>query len=100
MIAAFEQPLGRFGPRFYCRLFWECGPIGQELYLEAEIAGMRGTGIGCFFDDAVHELLGLGTWQYWRLYYFTVGHPVEDPRLTTLLTYPPVERVSSAHAER
>ena len=33
--------------------------IGQVLYLEAEAAGARGTGIGCFYDDAVHELLGL-----------------------------------------
>jgi hypothetical protein len=32
--------------------------IGQVLYLEAEAHGLRGTGIGCFFDDAVHDLLG------------------------------------------
>ena len=36
----------------YRRLFWECGLIGQVLYLEAEAAGVRGTGIGCFYDDA------------------------------------------------
>jgi hypothetical protein len=29
------------------------------LYLEAEAAGVRGTGIGCFYDDPVHDVLGL-----------------------------------------
>jgi hypothetical protein len=48
---------------------------------------VRGTGIGCFFDDAVHELLGLVDDRYQSLYHFTVGHPLEDPRLTTLPPY-------------
>jgi SagB-type dehydrogenase family enzyme len=88
MVACFEEPLQRFGPWFYRRLFWECGAIGQVLYLEAEAAGMRGTGIGCFFDEAVHQFLGLEGSQYQSLYHFTVGHPVEDSRLTTLPAYP------------
>lgn len=68
---------------------WEAGLIGQVLYLEAEAAGLRGTGIGCFFDDAVHRLLGLpaeGRWQV--VYHFTVGGALEDPRLSTLPPYP------------
>ncbi len=76
------------GPPAYPRLFQECGILGQLLYLEAEAAGLRGTGIGCFFDDALHELLGLepqGRWQ--DLYHFTVGGPVEDPRIRTLHAY-------------
>ncbi|MGD2039767.1 MAG: SagB/ThcOx family dehydrogenase [Anaerolineae bacterium] len=89
MLAEFEDPLGRIGPWFYRRLFWECGVIGQVLYLEAEAAGVRGTGIGCYFDDPVHDLLGLQTRQYQSLYHFTVGHPIEDARLTTLPAYPP-----------
>ncbi len=43
----------------YRRLYWEAGMIGQVLYLEAEAAGIQGTGIGCYFDDPVHELLGI-----------------------------------------
>ena len=74
-------------PHGYRRLFWECGLIGQVLYLEAEAHGLRGTGIGCFFDDEVHELLGLADDRYQSLYHFTVGHPVEDRRLTTLPPY-------------
>ena len=38
----------------YRELYWECGVVGQVLYLEAEAAGIRATGIGCFFDDAMH----------------------------------------------
>jgi SagB-type dehydrogenase family enzyme len=88
MIAAFEKPLQRYGPWFYQRLYWECGMIGQVLYLEAEAGGMRGTGIGCFFDDPVHQLLGLENLQYQSLYHFTIGFPIEDSRLTTLEAYP------------
>lgn len=35
--------------------------------------------IGCFFEDAVHEILGLESSQYQSLYRFTVGQPVQDP---------------------
>ena len=93
MIARFAPPLQRLGAWFYRRLYWECGAVGQMLYLEAEAAGVRGTGIGCFFDDPVHDLLGLTgpaaeLPAYQSLYHFTVGHPVEDARLTTLPGYP------------
>ena len=59
MIARLEPSLRARGEWFYRRLFWECGLIGQVLYLESEAAGARSTGIGCFYDDAVHEVLGL-----------------------------------------
>jgi len=29
MLAAFEEPLQKYGPWYYSRLFWECGMIGQ-----------------------------------------------------------------------
>jgi nitroreductase len=87
MLAEFESSLTQQGPWFYPRLFWETGLIGQVLYLEAEAAGIRATGIGCFFDDALHQLLGIedGSWQ--SLYHFTIGGPVEDTRLKTLHPY-------------
>jgi SagB-type dehydrogenase family enzyme len=88
MIAEFEETVRRRGPWYYRRLFWECGMIGQVLYLEAEAAGVRGTGIGCYFDDPVHELFGLTDRRFQSLYHFTVGGPVDDPRLTTLPAYP------------
>lgn len=90
MLAEFEPALRRYGAWFYRRLYWECGAIGQLLYLEAEASGIRATGIGCFFDDPVHRALGLTDRRYQSLYHFTVGAPVEDTRLTTLPAYDPV----------
>ena len=90
MIAEFEGPLRQHGAWFYPRLFWESGVLGQVLYLEAEAIGIRGTGIGCFFDDPMHTVLGLKNLEYQSLYHFTMGGPVEDSRLRTLAPYPPV----------
>jgi nitroreductase len=87
MLTAFEEPLRRHGAWCYPRLYWECGVVGQILYLEAEAAGIRGTGIGCFFDDPVHAFFGLEDEAFQSLYHFTVGGPVDDPRLTTLPPY-------------
>jgi nitroreductase len=83
MLARFESALTDRGDWFYRRLFWECGLIGQVLYLEAEAAGARATGIGCFYDDPVHEALGLTGPEWQSLYHFSMGAPVEDTRLTT-----------------
>ena len=86
LLAEFAQPLAH-APWRYRELFWEAGLIGQILYLEAEAAGMRGTGIGCFFDDAVHRLLGIDDESLQSLYHFTVGAAVPDTRLQTLPPY-------------
>ena len=83
MLADFDASLDTFGPSFYRHLFWETGIVGQVLYLEAEAAGARATGIGCFYDDPVHDVLGLRGHAFQSLYHFTVGRPVEDTRLTT-----------------
>jgi SagB-type dehydrogenase family enzyme len=83
MIADFDGSLAEYGPSFYRHLFWESGAVGQILYLEAEAAGVRATGIGCFYDDPVHEALGLQGHAFQSLYHFTVGVPVEDRRLMT-----------------
>lgn len=88
MIAEFDESLETHGPWFYKRLLWETGLIGQVLYLEAEAAGIRSTGIGCFFDDPVHRVLGFHPQtMYQSLYHFTVGGPTDDGRLTTLPPY-------------
>ena len=87
MIAEYQASLVAHGPSFYRRLFWEAGAIGQVLYLEAEAAGVRSTGIGCFFDDPVHQVFGFRDLEFQSLYHFTVGGYVDDPRLTTLPPY-------------
>jgi hypothetical protein len=75
-------------PWRYRTLYWECGMLGQVLYLEAEAAGIRATGIGCFFDDEMHALLGLRGKAWQSLYHFTAGGAVDDVRLTTRPAYP------------
>jgi hypothetical protein len=86
MIAKFKENIEN-NPFLYRRLFWETGMIGQVLYLEAEAHSIRGTGIGCFFDDVVHKLLGFDDNTYQSLYHFTIGSALEDKRITTLPPY-------------
>nr|XP_024403261.1 uncharacterized protein LOC112295648 [Physcomitrium patens]PNR34979.1 hypothetical protein PHYPA_022878 [Physcomitrium patens] len=88
MLARFESAMRDFGPSMYPRLFWETGLIGQMLYLEAHAFGVSGTGIGCFFDDPVHTVLGLKDNKFQSLYHFTIGVPVEDKRIQTVPSYP------------
>jgi SagB-type dehydrogenase family enzyme len=100
MLADFDRSLDELGPAFYRHLFWESGVVGQVLYLEAEAAGVRGTGIGCFYDDPVHDVLGLTGHTFQSLYHFTIGMPVEDTRLTTEPGYAwEVESVASRSPE-
>jgi SagB-type dehydrogenase family enzyme len=87
MIADYMGSLVSYGAAFYRNLFWEAGLVGQVLYLEAEEAGIRSTGIGCYFDDLVHDVFGISSRDWQSLYHFTVGGPVEDKRLTTLPAY-------------
>jgi len=82
MLAEFEPVLAD-APWRYRDLYRECGLLGQLLYLEAEAAGLAGTGIGCYFDDAVHQLLELADRRFQVLYHFTVGHPLMDARITS-----------------
>ena len=92
MIARFQAALEERGPWFYNRLFWECGLIGHTLYLEAETAGLRGCGIGCYFDDPVCSALGLAGKEHQSLYHFTVGKEVPLRRMETLPAYSATDR--------
>ena len=87
MIAEYMDSLVANGAGFYRNLFWEAGLVGQVLYLEAEEAGVRATGIGCYFDDPVHEVFGISSRDWQSFYHFTVGGPVEDGRLTIMPAY-------------
>lgn len=92
MIARFQSALEERGPWFYNRLCWECGMIGQTLYLEAETAGLRGCGIGCYFDYSVSSALGLEGTEHQSLYHFAVGREVPLQRMETLRAYPATDR--------
>ena len=89
ILAEFDARLRTGGPAIYPRLFWESGVLGQVLYLEAEAAGIRATGIGCFFDDLMHEMLGIADRSWQSLYHFTAGGAAADERLETIDAYAP-----------
>ncbi len=91
MLAEYESNLTK-NPWVYRQLFWEAGILGQVLYLEAESSGFRGTGIGCFFDDGVHELLAIEEYTFQSMYHFTIGMALTDNRLQTLPPYAHLQR--------
>ena len=91
MLSEFDAALAE-GPCTYNHLYWEAGMIGQVLYLEAEAFDLQGTGIGCFFDDPVHEMLGIKDTQFQSLYHFTVGGALNDSRLRTIMPYEHLNR--------
>ena len=82
MLAAWPEDAGS-EPWVYRSVLREAGLMGQVLYLQAEAEGFRGTGIGCYFDDAVHELLGRRDAAWQVMYHFTVGVPLTDSRMVT-----------------
>ena len=87
MLCEFAPQITRYGPQRYKSLYWECGAIGQQLYLEAASLGLSATGIGCFLDDVMHRLLGLDGRDFQSLYHFTVGRAIPDLRLQTRAPY-------------
>lgn len=94
LVAEFAAPLSRDACS-YRDLYQEAGLIGQTLYLQAEAEGFRGTGMGCYFDDAVHELLGIDGQALQVLYHFAIGTPIVDGRITT---EPPYAHLVAARA--
>lgn len=92
MLARFKPVLRERGAAAWRELFWEAGMIGQSLYLAAEAAGLRGTGIGCYFDEVMHQVLGLTGHDWQSLYHFTIGYPLEDLRLRTAPPYAQLKR--------
>ena len=87
MLCNFSNQLQEYGAHRYKELYWECGAIGQQLYLEATSHRLSGTGIGCFLDDDMHKVLGLKDNRFQILYHFTVGRGYVDSRISTLPAY-------------
>lgn len=72
----------------YRGLHWKTGMIGHRVYLSAESLGYRATGIGCYFDDEYHQLLGLSKDRYQALYHLAIGTPILDQRIESFPPYP------------
>jgi SagB-type dehydrogenase family enzyme len=86
MLAEFEESIVA-NTAAYRHLHWEAGMLGHVLTLEAEAAGWRGTGIGCYFDDADHEVLGIKDSKFQVIYHYAIGMALDDPRILTLPAY-------------
>ena len=82
MLVEFDKQLQEHGAHRYKELYWNCGAIGQQLYLEATSLHLSATGIGCFLDDILHDVVGLKNSLYQSLYHFTIGRGLFDSRLT------------------
>lgn len=87
MLCNFSEQINKHGAHRYKELYWECGAVGQQLYLDATSMGLSGTGIGCFLDDIVHDMLGLKDNNFQTLYHFTIGRGYVDSRIQTQAAY-------------
>ena len=87
MLARFDERLSHYGAAFYKELYYECGAIGQQLYLEATSLRLSATGIGCFLDDSMHDLLGIANSSFVDMYHFTIGRALHDSRISTTKPY-------------
>jgi len=86
-----EEELKNYNGFPYAPLHWEAGFWGQWLYLESEIFNLRGTGIGCFFDDEIIKIMEGNQREKVLvnpLYFFTMGKPICDERIKTYPPYP------------
>lgn len=88
MITQFKEPIETYGAHEYKELYWECGEIGQQLYLEATALGLDATGIGCYLDDVMHRMLGFEDDTFQTMYHFTIGHAIIDTRMSMREPYP------------
>lgn len=81
MLGEFEAAIEET-PGGYDMLLCEAGRLGQALYLNAQAEGIGSSGIGCFFDDPIHEMLGLQDQRLQALYMFTVGPALAERGVT------------------
>ena len=63
------------------------GVVGQFVNIRVGREGEFDNLIGGFFDDALHQVVGLVGRRYQDLYHFTVGGAADDPRLKTRPAY-------------
>ena len=87
MLCEFDEQIKKYGSHRYKELYWNCGAMGQQLYLEATSLNLSATGIGCFLDDLLHDLIGIKNTSYQSLYHFTIGRGLVDTRLTNTEPY-------------
>ena len=87
-VAPFSATLNAAGAIGYRYMHWQAGILAHQVYLSATDNNLTATGIGCFFDDPWHELLGFhNNDNYQFVYHIAVGHAFTDNRITSLSGY-------------
>lgn len=81
IVAELKRAATAWGDRGYRYSLFEAGAVGQRFYVASEALGFRSTGIGAFYDDAVHRYLDIEPAEGQVVYHFASGYPVDDPRL-------------------
>jgi len=83
MVAPLIDVIQRTNNFVYRCIHWECGFIGQMLYVEAVACGLSATGMGCFLDDLALQHFRLlsdnstvprDRTQYYNFYHFVIGN--------------------------
>ncbi len=63
----------KYADRSYRYLLLEAGHLGQNVYLSATATGLAPCGIGAYFDDDIHRLLGLDGRNEMAVYLLALG---------------------------
>lgn len=71
--AVVERMTYRFGARAYRYLFLDAGHVCQNLYLAAQTVKIGVCGIGEFYEDRLHQVLGLDGQKEFIVYAASVG---------------------------
>lgn len=91
IFADLQKAVDRHGEFAYALLHWEAGFLVHHLYLESELIGLQGTGVGCFFDDEFNFNAN-SKYSYIKemlpLYFYALGKPIPDTRLKSYPPYP------------
>jgi SagB-type dehydrogenase family enzyme len=79
MVAQFKPMLQRTSPDVYRLAHIEAGMAGHRLYLAATAMQLGCCAIGAFYDDEVHQLLGISQPGWEVIYGTAVGVPAIIP---------------------
>merc|ERR1712227_183902 len=69
-------------PRSYAHLHWECGFLGQLLYVQAYYQQIHATGMGCFIDKSTAKIFNVTSLK--PLYHFAIGIGERETRFSVL----------------
>jgi nitroreductase len=73
-----QKVLETFGCETYLNIHWECGILGQFLYLFATSCGLGACGMGCFLESRSSKDFSLDGSSFSTFYHLSVGFSGEQ----------------------